>query len=160
MQARALGTILLGSLLAAALQKESLVRLRVGNTKADLVIVFIGCCSIIWGVRGGLLSGAVAGVLQAVSQGAGMGGIIASRTLTGYAVARAGAALNPEQILMAAPVAFAATILCEFLYYLFNPWLAFAGWARVVAGEAVFNAGLALVMHWVLLHVGGRRRVE
>ncbi len=160
MAARALATILAGSLLAAALQKESLFRLRVGNTKADLVIVFIGCCSILWGIRGGLLSGAVAGVLQALSQGAGMGSIIASRTLTGYAVARAGTALNPEQVLMAAPVAFAATVFCEFVYYVFNPWLAFAGWARVVAGEAVFNAGLALVVHWLLLHVGGRRRVR
>ena len=160
MQARPLATILVGSLLAAALQKESLFRLRVGNTKADLVIVFIGCCSMLWGVRGGLVSGVVAGVLQALSQGASMGGIIASRTLTGYAVARAGAALNPEQVLMAAPVSFAATIFCESVYYLFNPWLAFSGWARVVAGEALFNAGLALVVHWLLLRVGGRRGVK
>ena len=158
MRARTLATVLLGSLLAAALQNESLFRLRLGSTKADLVIVFIACCGMLWGMRGGLLSGVLAGLLQALSQGSTVGSLIASRTLTGYLVGRGAVVVAAEQTLMAVPVALAATALCESLYYLLNPWLNFAGWARLVAGEAVLNAGLAIPLHWLVLRAGGAAR--
>jgi len=160
MQARAVATVLVGSLLAAALQKESLFPLRLGQTKADLVIVLISCCAMIWGIRGGLLSGVLAGVLQGLAQGASIGSVIASRTFSGYIAGRAAVVVAPGQVLMAAPLAFATTLVCELIYYLFSPWAPFQAWVRVVAGEALFNAGLALLVHWLLMRAGGKARAS
>ena len=150
--------LVIAAVFVVALQKESLFRTQIGNTKPDLVIVFLVCVAMHTGAWPATVGGLLAGLLQGATLPAGGGAVLVSRGALGYAAGRLGGIIAAENVLMCIPFAFLGTWLSELVHYAVHPWIGFSVWASTVAVESLLNAAVCPVFYFAVAWIAGAAR--
>ena len=145
---------------AAAIQGNLPAGSSLLGAKPDLILVVLIAYSLAADPLAGAALGFVAGLVHGAAVGLSMGSFIATRTITGFLAGFATTRLFSENPVV--PVLSAAwlTAVCEGLFLLANPRVPLAHAGRVVLGECIYNAGLTLLLYWLLRALETRRKIK
>lgn len=146
-------------LLAITLQNTFADSMRIRGAKPDftLVVALVGAmfCDGNGGAALGFSSGLFFASLAAPPAG-GFGGIIISRTLTGFGVGWLEERLYRESLQLAIPLVACGTLITEAIYFVIAPQPNFAFWLRHTLGEGLYNCVLTLPIYLLLKRLVGR----
>ena len=144
---------------AAVLQMTLASALSLGPARPDILLTTLVCAGLLWDLPLGSAAGIWAGILMATIVGVNYGSFLVSRTIAGTATGWLAERGLREEIAIPPMVAFAATVICESIYYAMAPAHRGIWWAEHVILEAAYNAALAGPI-WLILRRIGLRRVE
>jgi len=145
---------------AAGIQGNLPAGMSLMGAKPDLVLVVLIAYSLAADPIAGAGLGFVAGLVHGAAVGLGMGSFIVTRTITGFLAGFATTRVFSDNPVV--PVLSAAwlTAVCEGLFLLANPRVPLAHAGRVVLGECIYNAGLTLLLYWLLRALETRRKIK
>ena len=145
--------------LACVLQGRVAHSISLGIAEPNFPLVALTCSALLLGSRAGIGLGFLAGLLTASSFPATFGSLFASRIVAGAFAGGLQRSLIRDNVLVPPLVTLAATLIAEVISFVMAPGLSIhhlRHWALSLGGEALYNAALALPLHFLmrLLQIG------
>jgi len=147
-------------LVAAGIQGNLPAGMSLMGARPDLVLVVLIAYSLAADPLAGAALGFAAGLVHGSAVGLSVGSFVVTRTLTGFLAGLATTRLFTDNPVV--PVFSTAwlTAVCEGLFLVANPRVPLGHAGRVVLGECVYNAGLALLLYCFLRMLETRRKIR
>jgi len=146
--------------IAAGIQGNLPASMCLFGARPDLVLVVLVAYSLAAEPTFGATLGFVAGLIHGASVGMSLGSFIVTRTLTGFLASLVTTRLFGENPVVPTVAAAGLTLVCEGLFALSNPRAPFVPAIRIIAGECVYNALLALILYWILRGFQTRKKIS
>ncbi len=148
-------------LVAAGVQGSLPGCISIMGAMPDLVLVVLICFSLAEDPAFGAALGFVAGLIQGSVVGMGMGSLIVTRTITGFAAGLVSTRLFSANAIVPAFSVMWLTVMCGALFQLVNPRLAGPQAVGIVAGQCIHNVIFTFVIYTVIqfLETGRKNRI-
>lgn len=126
----------------------------------DFVLVLLVAYALAADPSFGATLGFIAGLISGGAVGKGLGSFIVTRTIVGFLAGFVTTRLFSQNPIV--PVLSAAwlTLVGDGLFLLANPRPNLTHALRTAAGECILNAGLTLILYWVLRYFDTRRKLK